>query len=122
MTRDFEAKAAEVRRARCFAVEATSGWGVDERKIEAVVGELAANAYVHARSAFTVSLARHDHGVSVRVFDQDAAIPVLCQPESTDGVGGRGLLIVSRIAVDWGVEPTGRGKIVWADLTTDESG
>jgi anti-sigma regulatory factor (Ser/Thr protein kinase) len=111
----FAASAAAVRAARVFAATTVAGWGVDPAEIETVVGELAANAYAHARSPFTVSLNRFDQRVSVEVEDRSFEMPVLTIGPP-DAPRGRGLIMVDAIASAWGTRETLAGKIVWAEV------
>jgi anti-sigma regulatory factor (Ser/Thr protein kinase) len=83
--------------------------------VETVVGELAANAYVHARSPFTVSLYCHDQRISVEVEDQSSVMPAISAPAGVD-LGGRGLVMVRAIAATWGARPVDVGKVVWAEM------
>ncbi len=116
--RDFAPSASAVRAARNFAATTAARWGVDPAEIETIVGELAANAYVHARSAFTVSLSCVDSLLEIQVEDQSSRMPVLAGAVPPDEPGGRGLMMVRAIAAAWGARPTPFGKIVWAELTT----
>jgi MEDS: MEthanogen/methylotroph, DcmR Sensory domain len=104
--------------ARHFAVATLNAWGAGDlaSDVALVVTELAANAIVHARSAFTVILAVHDGVLRISVRD---AGPL-------DGAGLRaglraaplhGLAVVDAMASRWGVESLGNaGKTVWVDL------
>ena len=100
--------------ARHFAVATLNAWGAGDLAADAalVVTELAANAIVHARSAFTVILSVHDDVLRISVRD---AVPL-------DGAGLRaaplhGLAVVDALASRWGVESLGNaGKTVWVDL------
>jgi hypothetical protein len=100
--------------ARHFAVATLNVWGAGDLAgdVALVVTELAANAIVHARSAFTVILSVHDDVLRISVRD---AVPL-------DGVGLRaaplhGLAVVDALASRWGVESLGNaGKTVWVDL------
>jgi hypothetical protein len=104
--------------ARHFTVATLAAWGAADFADDAalVVTELAANAIVHARSAFTVILAVHDGVLRISVRD---AGPL-------DGAGLRaglraaplhGLAVVDAMASRWGVESLGNaGKTVWVDL------
>lgn len=80
-----------------------------------VVTELAANAVVHARSAFSVSI--HGDGARLRIGVRDGsrAMPEPRKP-APRGLSGRGLLLVSALASRWGVQPLTDGKVVWAEL------
>jgi hypothetical protein len=100
--------------ARHLAVATLNAWGAGDLAADAalVVTELAANAIVHAHSAFTVILSAHDDLLRISVRD---AAPL-------DGAGLRaaplhGLGAVDALASRWGVESLGAaGKSVWVDL------
>ena len=100
--------------ARHFAVATLNAWGAGDLAgdVALVVTELAANAIVHARSAFTVTLSSRDDLLRISVRD---AGPL-------DGAGLRaaplhGLAVVDAMASRWGVESLGNaGKTVWVDL------
>jgi anti-sigma regulatory factor (Ser/Thr protein kinase) len=82
-----------------------------------VVSELATNAVQHARTAFDVRVEDVDgpDGLVISVADHDPTWPVLAHA-APDALGGRGILLVDRTAVGWGVEPEGDGKRVWCRL------
>ena len=113
---DFAASAAAVRAARQFAAMTVARWGVDPAEIETVVGELAANAYTHAHSPFTVSLHRLDGCVSVEVEDQSFDLPKIAVGPA-DAPRGRGLIMVDAISSSCGTRPTSAGKVVWAEVS-----
>lgn len=87
-----------------------------------IVSELVANAVQHSRSHHVrVSLERLASGrVRVAVSDKSQAQPAVVTP-SADEESGRGLLLVGTVADDWGVDYRGWGKVVWAELCTEES-
>jgi hypothetical protein len=119
----FSAETADVVIARRFAALTAADWGVDPDDIELVVGELAANAVLHARTSFTVSLTRTaDCLVLVEVADLDAHVPSAGAPSLWD-TSGRGLMIVSHLTEDWGVrtDPSG-GKVIWARIRPAREG
>jgi ribulose-5-phosphate 4-epimerase/fuculose-1-phosphate aldolase len=77
-----------------------------------VVTELAANAIVHAHSAFTVILSALDDLLRISVRD---ATPL--RGNTLRAVPLHGLGVVDAMASRWGVEPLGAaGKTVWVDL------
>jgi anti-sigma regulatory factor (Ser/Thr protein kinase) len=79
-----------------------------------VVGELVANAVMHARTELSLSLELDRDGVRVAVADGSHALPYW-SPRSETSLAGRGLPLVVRLSRDWGVEPLpGGGKRVWA--------
>jgi hypothetical protein len=112
--RTFAFSREEPAAARHFAVAALNAWGAGDlaSDVALVVTELAANAIVHARSAFTVILSVHEGVLRISVRD---AGPL-------DGAGLRaaplhGLAVVDAMASRWGVESLGNaGKTVWVDL------
>lgn len=84
-----------------------------------IVGELAANAVVHAKGIgefFEVGLRRRDGVLIVEVSDSFQ----WRMPESRDAgpadCDGRGLVIVEALSDQWGVRPREAGKTVWAHL------
>jgi anti-sigma regulatory factor (Ser/Thr protein kinase) len=87
-------------------------------EVRLVASELATNAVVHARTPFTVTLARQNGLLRLTVKDGSAALPTLSRPEPSAG-SGRGLFMVATYSADWGVtpEPEG-GKSVWATFST----
>lgn len=122
-----------VRAARRWAEETIGSWGLQAHAdtVVLVVSELATNAMVHARSAAQVTLDYDAAAASLDVAVEDAA-PV-DRPPAADGLdvghryvaerdpqrmdGGRGLLIVSSLAREWGLRETARGKELWLSLT-----
>ena len=117
VTRRFVGTPHHPRLARLFAAETLSEWGCADLldDVMVVVGELAANAVVHACSDFTVSLSRLPGGVRLVVGDS-APVPPSPRPPDAASVGGRGLGLVSALGAGWGWSPSGRGKLVWVDL------
>lgn len=79
------------------------------------VSELATNAVIHARTAFSVTVQSSHRGVRLSVRDTSPRRPVICD-RASDPSHGCGLRVVAELGTDWGVEATGRGKTVWAQL------
>lgn len=99
-------------------------WGADAELTDdasLVVTELFTNAVRHTDSE-KITCVLQDTGRVVRleVTDQGrgTGAPVPCAAED-DEEGGRGLLLVSVLAVAWGSDPAqdGTGRVVWAELT-----
>ena len=77
-----------------------------------VTAELAANAIVHARSAFTVVVSHPPGHIRISVSDAvplDAGRPLTAQP-------GHGLDVVAQLAARWGAQSRPGGKVVWVEL------
>jgi hypothetical protein len=100
--------------ARHFAVATMRGWGAGDLADEAalVVTELAANAILHAHTAFTVILSAPDDLLRISVRDASPLHGAELRPAPLHGLGA-----VDAMASRWGVEALGNaGKMVWVDL------
>jgi hypothetical protein len=100
--------------ARHFAMAALRGWGEGDLADDAalVVTELAANAILHAHTAFTVILSARDDLLRISVRDASPLHGAELRPAPLHGLGA-----VDAMAIHWGVESLGRaGKTVWVDL------
>jgi len=100
--------------ARHFAVATLRGWGAADLADDAalVVTELAANAILHAHTAFTVILSVRDDLLRISVRDASPLRGAELRPAPLHGLGA-----VDAMASRWGVESLGRaGKTVWVDL------
>lgn len=89
---------------------------------ELIVGELAANAVVHAKGIgefFEVGLRRRDGVLIVEVSDSFQWRMPERRDADPDDLGGRGLVIVEGLADKWGVRPREAGKTVWAHLVVN---
>jgi anti-anti-sigma factor len=108
--------------ARRFVRETLQGWQLappDQAlgdQAELVADELVTNAVVHAQTDLWLRLELRDGLLHLAVRDLG---PRLLHPAPDDpqGEGGRGLLVVARLAKVWGVHghPAG-GKVVWCTL------
>jgi serine phosphatase RsbU (regulator of sigma subunit)/anti-sigma regulatory factor (Ser/Thr protein kinase) len=131
---DFTARAsfapepAAPSRARSFTRGALRAWGLpDEVADDAVllVSELVANGVQHAGTSLEVHVrlaAGTTPGVEVQVTDAHparalpAAAAAAAAAGNTDAERGRGLLLPSALASEWGVTYTAAAKTVWFRL------
>jgi hypothetical protein len=100
--------------ARHYTVATLRDWGIGDFADDAAlaVTELAANAIVHAHSAFTVILSARDGLLRISVRDASPLRGAGLRPAPLHGLGA-----VDALASRWGVESLGSaGKTVWVDL------
>jgi anti-sigma regulatory factor (Ser/Thr protein kinase) len=101
-------------------VNAMRLWGFSPDLLEdaaLVATELAANAVVHAASAFSIEVRAENAEVRIAVADNqwvDQDRLVVRQ--------GRGLGLVAGLSRRWGAEISSDGKVVWAELGEPEAG
>jgi anti-sigma regulatory factor (Ser/Thr protein kinase) len=115
--RSFPATPESLTKARHFVAETALEWGFARllQDAQLVVSELGGNAVRHARSEFSVVISASDSSIRLAVSDLSHAVPKEQRP-AHDSSSGRGLMLVSALATDWGVEQSRSGKVVWADL------
>jgi len=104
--------------ARSFVTGTLAAWGYPELVEDAAViaTELAANAVLHARTEFTVTVSRRpDSTIRVAVRDGSAKPPRPRRAAPLAG-SGRGLGLVDAMAAAWGADLLPDGKVVWAQL------
>ena len=88
--------------------------------VRLVASELATNAFVHAKTEFTVVLEGRELSVLLTVSDGSPVAPSSVPHESDDlRSAGRGLQIINILCQSWGVlEQDGTAKSVWARFQT----
>lgn len=104
--------------ARRFVLGQLDNVPSDAREIIGLlVSEVVTNAVRHGGTEFHVSAQRTDDSLLVSVTDRGGGRPEVQSPPPTEP-HGRGLLIVSKLAHNWGVVPSahGAGKTVWFRL------
>lgn len=107
------------REARAVVRDLLQRWGfrdlVDEATL--IVSELVANAVEHSGSLCAMVVNRTEGSIRIEVRDEapDARV-VRRDPGSAYSERGRGLMIVSALATEWGVDADERSKSVWVQL------
>ncbi|GAA1293947.1 hypothetical protein Psi02_42340 [Planotetraspora silvatica] len=121
MSRFFLGSPASVTEARRFVTAFLRDWPCLEAA-ELIVSELATNAVRHSASGrfggrFMVTIRVVSNGLWLGVLDEGGPhSPQLSA--GSDDEGGRGLMLVSALAAQWGVCGDEHGRTVWAVLST----
>ncbi|MGA4996790.1 SpoIIE family protein phosphatase [Streptomyces arboris] len=110
--------------ARHMIRAAVRAWGAKERadEIELAADELTTNALMHTDGGAVVTIrvmAGSERRLRVDVEDRSSALPRR-RDAGSEGVSGRGLMLVDRLADVWGVESRGTGKCVWCEFLIPE--
>lgn len=119
--RRFAAHLARIADSRRFVTDTLSDWrlAVPLDDVRLCVGELAANAVQHAGPAageFRVRVVLDGSRLRVEVYDDGEGVPAPKRATAED-CDGRGLLLVSRLADNWGVASrSGPDRAVWAEF------
>ena len=113
----FEPEVASVTQSRRRLIDFLYDVPDEVRYVAALlVSELTTNVIRHARTPFSLRADRGPSGVRVEVADDNPSPPVVLHPESSEETG-RGMLLISELADNWGTEQTpGDGKTVWFEL------
>jgi serine/threonine-protein kinase RsbW len=112
---------ASIGRGRRWAAAEAVRLGATETRVRVVqllTSELVANAVLHGPPGGEVRVRVAESGgvLRVEVDDGSAALPRVV-PVARDGTGGRGLVLVERLADRWGYECTApEGKTVWFEV------
>ncbi|PLW73166.1 ATP-binding protein [Streptomyces sp. SCUT-3] len=100
--------------------EALSHWDAHDLvdTAELLASELVTNALVHSGGDATVTATLSpgpEARLRVEVHDGGPRLPAP-RDAGEDATSGRGLLLVSALADEWGARPVARGKVVWFEL------
>jgi PAS domain S-box-containing protein len=111
---DLPADSAIVSEARARAVRQLADWGLEELAFttELLVSELVTNAIRHAHPPIRLRMIL-DATLTCEVSDATIAAPRHRRADRYDE-GGRGLMLVARLAEHWGTRYTRAGKTIWA--------
>ena len=86
-----------------------------------LTSEVVTNAVLHAgphrpTDEVVLCVVLTDDRVRVEVTDQHPGTPRINTSAGSDGLSGRGILLLDILASAWGVVPSGRGKVVWFEV------
>lgn len=114
-----------VTRCRDFTARALADWGwttaarqEDRERADDVlllVSEVVTNACLHAGGPRELVLRHEDGRLRVEVTDDSPVAPVR-RPRAPSLPGGHGLMVLDRLAGEWGSMPLGTGKAVWLEV------
>ncbi|TDE33770.1 ATP-binding protein [Actinomadura sp. 6K520] len=103
--------------ARRFVADRLREWGIaDDSDARVVVSELVTNSLQHGEGPIVVRVLRdeRDGRPVIETWDGGQGLPEI-RPEDHAATSGRGLLMVSQLALDWGTRPLLEGgKLTWA--------
>ncbi len=114
---DFPADPSSPGHARRFVDAALRTWSCDGLLDVAtlLVSELVTNSVLHAGTPIRVVIRMSDDRLRVEVHDNSVRLPTR-KHYSAFSATGRGLMLVERMAKDWGVVDRHGGKAVWFEL------
>ena len=113
----FPSTPASARQARRFVESVLEDGDLDHFAYPAtmLVSELVANAVLHTGTVIEVVVCPELDRVRVEVHDGSPQLPIRKHYSNLSGTG-RGLLLVERMASEWGSDRTAEGKVVWFEL------
>ncbi|MEU0447574.1 ATP-binding protein [Streptomyces tendae] len=114
----MEPAGVHVAQARRTTVTVLRQWSLSDGLIEdarLVVSELVSNAITHGSGDVRLRLRHHNHELRIRVTDESTA-PARRRRAGSSDLGGRGLHLVARLSLRWGV--TDGGRTTYAVIST----
>ncbi|MCP9952990.1 ATP-binding protein [Actinomadura madurae] len=103
--------------ARRFVAGWFREWGIaDDSDARVIVSELVTNSVMHGEGPIVVRVVRDERDARpvLEVWDGGEGRPEV-RPEDHATTSGRGLVLVSHLAIEWGTRPLlESGKITWA--------
>lgn len=118
---ELEPLASSPKAARDFVRSVLDAWDCDDGDEVALLltSEVVSNAVLHAATRVALDMGWDEAAEVLRigVHDGSPALPRV-KPPSAGAVGGRGMLLVERLARRWGATPDGdgAGKVVWFEV------
>jgi anti-sigma regulatory factor (Ser/Thr protein kinase) len=108
-------RAEEIHRARHWFRSYLRDWH-DDGAAESIFAEVASNAYRHSRGPITITVYLSPGAVRCDVRDHSWRRPRRVFPRHPEPEEGRGMMIITALADNWGVHRHLRGKTVWFEI------
>ena len=122
---DLDALTTSPKAARDFVRAVLDAWDCDDPHEIALLltSEVVSNAVLHAATRLALDVGwDEDAGVlRIEVRDGSPDLPEIRVP-APDATGGRGILLLERLARRWGARPEAEGKVVWFELAARRRG
>ncbi|MFF7178527.1 ATP-binding protein [Streptomyces sp. NPDC008121] len=118
-------------RCRDFTAAALADWGWTPARTEEaqervddvllLVSEVVTNACLHADGPEEIVLRQSGENLRVEVADGNPEPPARRRPRAASLPGGHGLMVLDRLAGDWGSERREGGKVVWLEISRPDT-
>jgi len=122
-SRRFPPHQASPAQARRFVAATLAYWDrpLEVETVVLLTSEVVTNVVLHAgphrpNDEIVLCVELTDDVVRVEVADQHPGTPRIDATGSSDGLSGRGLLLLDVLASAWGIVPSGTGKVVWFEV------
>lgn len=114
--------------ARHMVVATAETWRLPDNVVEdaaLAVSELVSNVVFHAGTPAELTVQRLGSGLRIEVRDGSTRIPLAGSNDPADlletrSMTGRGLALIAATADRWGSDPENGGKVVWAEVGTNQ--
>jgi DNA-binding NarL/FixJ family response regulator len=115
---DLDPDLVSPRRAREFVSQTLERWRCTDATaiIDLLVSEIVANAVLHAGTPSELAVQLLDDRVRVAVTDHDPAQPKR-RPDNPLTSTGRGIALIERLSLAWGIDRVPEGKRIWFETT-----
>jgi DNA-binding NarL/FixJ family response regulator len=120
---DLDADLVSPRVAREFVTRTLEGWRCSDASaiIDLLVSEIVANAVIHARTTAELSVQLLPNRVRIAVTDREPMQPKR-RPADPLTSTGRGIALVEKLSLAWGIERTPEGKCIWFETPRPDGG
>lgn len=101
--------------ARRFAREQLRQSPSDVDTVVLLVSEVVTNAVLHARSEVVLLIQQREDVTRIEVSDA-SPVPPRLHHFTAESATGRGLRLLDQLALRWGTDSSGTGKVVWFEV------